>query len=371
MGNVIGVDDARIRGPVAARMRALWDEEKRGYPKLDEDEALALLGEACAKGDLARAKAAVGGGASVHYGGFHFQTGAPGTDPKRNVYTAVHVAARNDHPELVRFLVVGAEADADARDTDKRWGYTPCIDACDSDKRARALQALVEVNADVNRAATGSIYKGRTPCIMAAYWGNPACLRALGAAPTLDVNAVAAEGDEKGQTALDVALDKNQKEAAAVLRDELGAKRAADLTEDDKRKSRDIARGVFAAPAAADSAAAASAAAPVQMTENAVEQTNGGDDESDVAVVVVDGNDAAGSGDAAAAMPSARGPAAASQHRKKKGKKKKHRRKKKHKVAPALSAVPESAAGSKRLERRESRRKLLALAMSRQKLSTR
>ena len=158
----IGWDDDRIRELVAAHVRALWDEEKRGYPKLDEDEALAMLGEACVKGDLARAKAAVGGGADVHYSGFDM-FGAPGTG-EYNYRTAVHVAAINDHPELIRFLVVGAEADADARDTSENKRFTPCILACRYDK-PRAVQALVEVNADVNRAATGSDRKGYT-CLL-------------------------------------------------------------------------------------------------------------------------------------------------------------------------------------------------------------
>ena len=87
--------------------------------------------------------------------------------------------------------------------------------------------------------ATGGDWVGYTPCMVAAIAGRTACLRALGTAPTLDVNAVAAAGRDKGKTALDVALDHNEAEAAAFLRDELGAKRAAALTADDRRVSQE------------------------------------------------------------------------------------------------------------------------------------
>ncbi len=69
--------------------------------------------------------------------------------------------------------------------------------------------------------------------MIAAAIGRTACLHALAEGTarqpegrTLDVNAV----DRDGKTALDIALSCNgNEEAAAYLRDELGALRAADL----------------------------------------------------------------------------------------------------------------------------------------------
>ena len=238
---------------------AIWPHQKGAYPALGAGAARDLLGKASAEGDLARTKAAVGGGADVAFSGYHDETGA--TTGAYLDSTAVHVAARNGHPGLVRFLVVGAGAAADARNTNKNRGYTPCLWAINNNK-PRAVRALVEAGADPNRVgATDGGWEGRTPCMLAATWGHTACLRALGTAPTLDVNAVAAAGSYKRRTALDVALRTNEAKAAAFLRDELGAKRAADLTADDQQKSRDIARGAATAkPAAA--AAPALAAAP-------------------------------------------------------------------------------------------------------------
>jgi ankyrin repeat protein len=73
---------------------------------------------------------------------------------------------------------------------------------------------------------------GYTPCMGAAIdSGSVPCLRALaaggpgGALVGDAVNAV----DSDGNTALDVALDMNHAEFAAVLRDELGGKRGDDL----------------------------------------------------------------------------------------------------------------------------------------------
>jgi ankyrin repeat protein len=84
---------------------------------------------------------------------------------------------------------------------------------------------LLALGADPNIADKS----GETPCTLAAYKGSVACLRALraggpGGAFT-SVNAVNSEG----KTALDEAEGKNHSEAAAFLRDELGALRAADL----------------------------------------------------------------------------------------------------------------------------------------------
>ena len=96
-----------------------------------------------------------------------------------------------------------------------------------------AVAVLRAHGADPNRVMFGLF--GFTPCMYAAYCGRTACLRALAQGTarqegrTLDVNAVATGGGFKGKTALDLALDQDKDEAAAYLRDELGALRAADL----------------------------------------------------------------------------------------------------------------------------------------------
>ena len=66
----------------------------------------------------------------------------------------------------------------------------------------------------------------------AAVSGSVPCLRALaagGPGGALAGDAVNAVDKHNGRTALDWALDCNHPEFAAVLRDELGGKRAADL----------------------------------------------------------------------------------------------------------------------------------------------
>ena len=81
----------------------------------------------------------------------------------------------------------------------------------------------------------------------------------------LDVNAVATRGAWKGKTALDVALEYGKAETAAVLRDELGALRAADLPQKKRPKSAMKNKGKRA-PAKTQAAAEQHAPAPASAS---------------------------------------------------------------------------------------------------------
>ena len=144
--------------------------------------------------------------------------------------TAAYVAARYGRANVLGDVLLPAPVSADPNTGNTANGRTPCHIACASDQ-PDAVAVLLAHGADPNRADKD----GRTPCMMAARCGgNTACLRALaeGAARqgvALDVNAVATGGYWKGKTALDIARERNEAGAAACLRDELGALRAADL----------------------------------------------------------------------------------------------------------------------------------------------
>ena len=88
---------------------------------------------------------------------------------------------------------------------------------------------LLAHGADPNRADKD----GMTPCMFAALNnGSVACLRALaagGPGGKLEGDAAVNAVSRSGKTALDYALENDHAEFAAVLRDELGGKRAADL----------------------------------------------------------------------------------------------------------------------------------------------
>ena len=106
---------------------------------------------------------------------------------------------------------------------------TPCHAACWRG-HPDAIAVLLEHGADPNLADV----HGVTPCMIAAkYNGSVPILHALvagGPGGALAGDAVNAVDGEYGRTALDNALaNRNHAEFAAVLRDELGGKRAADL----------------------------------------------------------------------------------------------------------------------------------------------
>ena len=99
-----------------------------------------------------------------------------------------------------------------------------------------AVLVLLALGADPTVADT----EGWTPCMACVEIDNPAnpfsgsvpCLRALaagGPGGVLVGDAVNAVNTSTGNTALDTALNYDRHECAAVLRDELGGKRAAEL----------------------------------------------------------------------------------------------------------------------------------------------
>ena len=149
---------------------------------------------------------------------FYWQDGTMG-----GTCTAACVAARRGHLGVLGVLLAApVSADPDKGDTSDGWA--PLHAACNYDN-PDAVTVLLAHGADPNLADK----EGVTPCMMAACWGHTASLWALadGAARqegrTLDVNAVSTSGNWKGRTALDLAVDHNKDEAAAYLRDELGA----------------------------------------------------------------------------------------------------------------------------------------------------
>ena len=186
--------------------------------------AQANLGKSARWGDaVAARKAVVEDGADVNAAVFDHM----GTLGGRR--TAAFLAASWGHIGVLGVLLVApVHADPDKGDT--KFGETPCMTAC-MNNHPDAVTLLLAHGADPNRADT----EGWTPCMWAADGGYTACLRALakGTAQqedrTLDVNAMATDGYYRGKTALDLALDMNNEEAAAFLRDELGAQSATDL----------------------------------------------------------------------------------------------------------------------------------------------
>ena len=139
--------------------------------------------------------------------------------------TAAYVAAWNNNVAGLRFLVGACGVDPNAVGNTHN-GSTPIRAACGTAK-PDAITVLLALGADPTVAGRD----GWTPCMNAATNnGSVPCLRALaaggpGSALAGDaVNVV----DKNGGTALDWALGNNA-EFAAVLRDELGGKRGADL----------------------------------------------------------------------------------------------------------------------------------------------
>ena len=205
-------------------------------PIMCAEDPQARLGLACSAGDTAAARQALVDGADADAEVYNlFGVMSMGWDR-----TAVHVAAflsmgdlraqrKGTAPSahILRDVLLPAPVSADPN----KGNDTPLHTACES-KHLDAIAALLEdERTDPNRFAKD----GMTPCMRATYFtGYTVCLRALaeGAARqgrALNVNAVAPRGIYEGKTALDIALERNQEEAAAYLRDELGALRAADL----------------------------------------------------------------------------------------------------------------------------------------------
>ena len=139
--------------------------------------------------------------------------------------TAAYVAARNNNGAGLRFLVVACGVDPNLALGYTSNGSTPIHIAC-IEGHPDAVTVLLALGADPTLADD----YGFTPCMRAAFVsGSVPCLRALaagGPGGALVGDAVNAVSNE---TALDWALDRNHAEFAAVLRDELGGKRAADL----------------------------------------------------------------------------------------------------------------------------------------------
>ena len=136
------------------------------------------------------------------------------------------MAARHNHGGGLRFLVgaCGVDPNAVGRTSD---GTTLIHGACSLGK-SDAVTVLLALGAD----PTVAIKDGWTPCMSAAFNGSVPCLRALaagGPGGALVGDAVNAVSKDDGKTALDYALQWNYAECAAVLRNELGGKRGADL----------------------------------------------------------------------------------------------------------------------------------------------
>ena len=143
--------------------------------------------------------------------------------------TALYVAAYKNNGAGLRFLVGACGADPNAAGNTGN-GSMPIHRACQG-KHTDAVTVLLALGADPTLAD----WLGWTPCMQAAFHsGSVPCLRALaaggpgGALVGDAVNAVS-KYYGGGRTALDFALEDNLAEFAAVLRDELGGKRAADL----------------------------------------------------------------------------------------------------------------------------------------------
>ncbi len=185
------------------------------------------LGRASYAGDAAAAhKAVVEDGADVNAAVYNTYDGTMG-----GKWTAVLVAALYGHSGVLDVLLSPPVSADPARATDITGSAEPCLVACRTD-HPDAVTMLLSHGADPNSATNTN---GYTPCMAAAWKGSAACLRALseGAARqgvSLDVKAVVARrGYWTGKTALDIAVQYNKEEAAAYLRDELGALRAAEL----------------------------------------------------------------------------------------------------------------------------------------------
>ena len=182
------------------------------------------LGLASRNGAVDAARKALDDGADANAAVFDIE----GTMDDGNA-TAAYVAAIHGQCGVLGVLLA-APISADPDKADTRYGETPCHTAC-ANAKPDAVTVLLAHGANPNLADRN----GWTACMYAANRGRTACLRALAEGTarqegrTLDVNATVTDGRFKGKTALDIALERNEEEAAAYLRDELGALRAVDL----------------------------------------------------------------------------------------------------------------------------------------------
>ena len=196
----------------------------------ERTEAQRALGSAVVRGVVPAVRRAVGeDGADVNAACFNWRDGTLG-----GTCTAAYLAARNGQIDVLRELL---EHGADPDKGNPNNGDTPLGIACVYDQASAAYALLRYGGADPNLANKNGV----TPCMWAVYGGSMASLRVLHnatclfgvgvvpAVPCLDVNAVGTGGDFKGKTALDVALELRDHEAAEFLREMSGALRAADL----------------------------------------------------------------------------------------------------------------------------------------------
>ena len=197
------------------------------------------LGRAAARGLVREAQQALDDGADVNAAVFRGDGTVGGT------CTAACVAASNGRCGVLGVLLA-APVSADPNKGCTYSGWTPCHAAC-ATEQPDAVTLLLAHGADPNIADED----GWTACIWAAFRGSTACLRALAEGTArqvgriLDVNAVATGGYYEGRTALDYALNQPWcSEAAAYLRDVLGALRAEELPQPKRPKSAaKVARG--------------------------------------------------------------------------------------------------------------------------------
>jgi len=181
-------------------------------PTMAIKEAQALLGKAILNGCQPAAQRAVQAGADPDEGVFD-ANGNPG-----GTRTAVLMATRVNCVAMLQFLVRDVGADPNKGNISD--GYTPLHCACAWNNH-ESVPILLEAGADPSLVFTDAM-GGRTPCMLAAYIGKVACLRALHdrspGGVLASVNAVGTGGYYDGKTALDVAKEQNNGEAVVYLR---------------------------------------------------------------------------------------------------------------------------------------------------------
>lgn len=191
---------------------------------MSSNDAQRHLGIACKTGDVPRALEAIAAGADVNADVFSPDGYLDGFDTDKFACTATCVAAANAHAAVLSVLI---DNGADVDKGDPAAGITPCHSACTSNC-PDAVTLLLEHGADPNLADK----EGWTSLHIAAFRGYTRCMRALAEGARaqgkpLVVNALS----NAKMSALDIALEKGHAEAAAYLRDELGAKRGVELVD--------------------------------------------------------------------------------------------------------------------------------------------